>query len=142
MASNSVGIYIPVTDGYDGYNLTLSGGSVTGSWCDKRSAKSVSISCTLTGTGTPDGYWHIETSNAPENKYVTWGSGPLVLPGSTKPVDVTTYPASTSSHITAIGTYWTDVNTPARWVRAVYVSNGNPGNLIAYVYMNVPFDSP
>lgn len=137
MASNSVQSLIS-----DGYDLGLStNGGIVSNWCDKRSATNINISCVLTGTGSIDGYWHLETSNAPENYVgITYGSCPL---GSPNPVDTTTLAGSTSSHITAIGVYKLEVQTSARWVRAVFVSNINPTtNVQAYIFTNVPFQSP
>jgi hypothetical protein len=136
MASNSQASLIQ-----DGYVLPTGNNSITSGWVDKRSSTNVSLSFTLTGSGSVDGYAHVEASDAPENYYVTWGSGPLVLPGSVDPVDANTIPGSTSLHLGSTGTTHWDIQTAARWVRVVYVANSSSANLQVYCWASVPFES-
>ena len=136
MASNSQASLIS-----DGYALPTSNNSFNSGWVDKRSSTNISLSFTLTGSGTVDGYASIQASNAPENYYVTYGSGPLVLPGSTDPVDVNTIPGSTSLHLTSTGTTHWDIQTAARWLRISYSASSSSANLQVYCWASVPFES-
>ena len=118
----------------DGYVLSNPGNSFTSLWGDKRSGQTCSISLVFAGSGTPDGYAHVETSNAPE--IPTWGG---VLGGLT-PTDASTFPGSTVNILSTGVTKW-EVLTSARWVRVVYVSTVDSSNLAIHVYYNVPFAS-
>jgi hypothetical protein len=139
MASNSQASLIT-----DGYAVPTVNNSFTSNWCDKRSATRIALSLTFTSTSStsPDGYAHIEVSNAPENYNAVSGSGPLIVQGQTQPVDVNTYPGSTTALISAVGTYTWDINTACRWVRVVFVGSGAAvAGLQAYVFASVPFES-
>jgi hypothetical protein len=138
MASNSSQRLI--TDGYDISTLTSPAYTLTTAWADKRSAPSCSLSFVVNG-GVPDGYLHVETSNAPENNSNSFGSGPYFLPGSKSPLDAVTYPGSTV-HVLATGTTHYDVITAARWVRLVFVNNASSGTMPVYAWISTPFSSP
>lgn len=138
MASNSQGSLLP--DGYTA--LAVPNNSFVSSWCDKRSATHVSLSLVLLdGYGSISGTATVEASNAPENYYVTYGSGPLVIPGSTDPPDVVTI-GSTSTVISALGTTVWDLITAHRWVRVRFVASSTATGLVPYVFVSVPFESP
>lgn len=132
MASNSIAQLVA-----DGYALPSSNNYVASMWADKRSATHVGLSFVLTGSGTPDGYVHVETSNAPENYAVSYGSGPL---GGANPLDLETVPGSTQA-VNAVGSYRWDISTPSRWIRVVFVPTISSANLNAYVWCSVPFES-
>lgn len=129
-----------VMDGYglDGYALDgYYHNGFNSMWSDKRSCTHVSLSFTLSGSNTPDGYVHVETSNAPNNYLSVNGSGPL---GGVSPLDVATFPGSTQT-VSATGTYRWDIITPARWIRVVYVAHTSVSGLKAYVWTSQPFES-
>lgn len=137
MASNSQGsLILP-----DGYALSAGNNSITSMWCDKRSATHVSLSFTLTGSGTPDGYAQLQVSNAPENYNTTYGGGPLHV-GTSDPVDTIVIPNSAQT-ITTTGTYHWELGPMAhRWIRVQYVSTVSSANLQVYCFASVPFESP
>jgi len=108
-------------------------------WADKRSATTVSLSLSFTGPNNADGYATVETSNAPENYNVTYGSGPLLGPN---PPDVITYPGSSITLTNNSTPARWDITTSARWVRVRFVPISSVSNLSAYVWCNIPFQSP
>ena len=147
MASNSVGSLLFGTNGTDGYLVNSSpNNSFVSMWCDKRSATHVSLSLTILDSNAGDGYvpagdGYVEVSNAPENPYVTYGSGPLVLPGQVDPPDTQVLTGATVFVISALGTYHWDLITAHRWVRVRFTGTSVIPTLTAYVFASVPFES-
>lgn len=154
MASNSTPQLVVAQYGTgDGYTVPNSPNTFFSNWCDKRSSIKCNISCTLTG-GTPDGYWEVQVSNAPPDKYT--GSGPQGASGPrTDPVDVTRLTISGAVTVSGVGTISTNVvtvaaagttvleiSTAARWIRVKYTQSNPVSGLTAYVFASVPFESP
>jgi len=131
---------------YDGYVVNPANNSFISMWCDKRSASEYSVSAGFICTDGyyPDGYFHLETSNAPENKRSTYGGGPWVPAPGVAPYDaqpvLTTYQAPQASPIspTVYFARWELIYASARWVRVVYVPNTNVPGLQAFVWINCP----
>lgn len=152
MASNST-IKLAQTNSLgDGYTVPTSPNTFFSMWCDKRSALKCSISCTLTGA-TPDGYFEVQVSNAPQDQYN--GSAPQgALGPRTDPVDLARLTISGAVTVSGVGTISTNVvtvaaagatfleiSTAARWVRIKYTQSNAVSGLTAYIFASVPFES-
>lgn len=142
MACNSNAELIMPNPYQDGYSLSASDNSFTSNWADKRSTCNCSISVAFIGPTAPDGYCHLESSNAPENRKSTYGSGPL---GSPIPWDTTTVePSLQQVPVVAdvSGAYvvrWELTFLSARWVRVKYVPTANVAGLQVVCWYNSPF---
>jgi hypothetical protein len=126
--------------------VSSSNNAFTSMWLDKRSSAYVSISAGFTGTSAPDGYFHLETSDAPENTKSTYGSGPFIPTPGSIPWD--TFVVANSVQAPSIGVRpntwfarWESSFISARWIRVVYVPNTEIAGLMAFVWANVPFMS-
>ncbi len=156
MASNSNQILIQDSANSDGYSVITANNAFTTKWADKRSATSLSISCSLSGANAPTGAWKVQISDAPENtSQVSYGGAPKGGAGAgTDPVDVVDLTLSGQAiingkgtvstntvTITTTGTTMFQITTSARWIRVVYTPSASVAGLTANVFASIPFQS-